>query len=1540
MKKKLIQFLMLLVVAVSVGSFVSCKDTNEDLYNELRTQYIKDNASLREAFEAQVAELEGQIATYKAALEALQLEFSGFKSCECEEDALKALINGITEQIDGINDEIATLTAGLEKAATQDEVNAINVTIAALKQQVDDMNVVLTALVGQFNPLATEFSAYKTAQDILKQTVDDLEDELSQAKADLAKIKTCECDFTDILTRLTNLEARMFTAETDVKRAYELATSAVTTANDAKDIANGANTTANEAKLTAQQAKDAADAATTAATNATDAAQQAVLAASLAEQAAQAAGLTADEAKQFAQQAQENVNTALQTANLANAAAAAANTLAQTALDKANKNAENIATNTANIASLQENARIIESLVSQHTQDIAKNAQDITALDGKVQKNIADIAKNAQDIAANTLKIEKNAQDIAKNAQDISNINTQLTSMTQDIADALARANDAYAKAETNYELIAGINETIAGLKGTYDEKFSTLESATSSLTENLQTLTQIVGGNTSKIEGLTSSVNDLTSTVDKLSYKLDSLGNVVSKLQSELSEVKGQCAANLEAAKLYAQEQVAALHNTIIQEVTELLKNYALKSDVPEINLTELATKEDLRNAYDALRDMITDLGGTIPDVSGFVTREQVQDAIDAACGALEAKVYAEISKDRERISANETAIWYINEALRYLSAKFDGYVPRTELENWLNPWLDRIAALEGDVDDMEDDIKAELVVWLNTKLGNMKNEINNELDDKIAQVLDEKNYLTEDDVEPIVNAIVAGAGVDDIKTLVELVTTVDALRTSTVKIDDYTADMDEVNRKLDEYKDKIGENEQHISDLKNVLQDVIDKIEPMQQDIESLKSRMDEAEGRLDDVEAAIDELNEDVAAIQDALAKQVTQIIIQGTYNPMFGSFSIPANIQSNMLLAYYGVPIDDVEFPTDNPTFYVRQSEALTAKDMEMINGVETFTARVNQPLMNENYTAGKIYMTINPNTVDFTKLQPTIVNTLDEESLIKLSPIQRCNEKLQFGYTRADNGFYVAEATVAPRTVMTEDNGLALTRDDITALYHSVQNQIVGLANNFNTPGKQTDLADLATSIYQVIRNMKVDRNGLKVTYTTKDASGAEKEHAVYSEYNLAATFLKPLNLAWLGDQQSYVTMPGYEVFDNLLNRFASTLKNHVDVIINDAINIGSLQNLIRNVQIDELTYIGEAGNLISNFEARVSHITLNGVDYRIMVPGAGGFDVKFDKNLKANGAPMSIPAAVAYDENRVTLERAAVVISGDIVNGMDVTIVVPAKGVEDGVVAAYATLRLVNGATATATPDAILLTVGSDTYNIAAVSGTTLDTTGCTPRVVLSYVVGSDGSLNLPVAIEISENLRSLLARQGQTINNVVTELNNILNRINNYNGIINGWIDQGIDEFLRKYLDQINADVVYFFNSINRRFGPFMVASNEGKGFKRLSGSKEYPTALKANGLKFYPTTKTLELIVPIARKHVAVTNVFKGTASAQDGNSECKTALNAANTGKLNTVIDGTLRWLEVTGLKKGFVYEVAYSVLDFDGNISTQKYYVTVE
>lgn len=181
-------------------------------------------------------------------------------------------------------------------------------------------------------------------------------------------------------------------------------------------------------------------------------------------------------------------------------------------------------------------------------------------------------------------------------------------------------------------------------------------------------------------------------------------------------------------------------------------------------------------------------------------------------------------------------------------------------------------------------------------------------------------------------------------------------------------------------------------------------------------------------------------------------------------------------------------------------------------------------------------------------------------------------------------------------------------------------------------------------------------------------------------------------------------------------------------------------------------------------------------------------------------------------------------------------------------------------------------------------------------------------------------------------------IRDIVKEVNNVIKKINSYEDKITGTVDDIVTR-AKSYIDKINSVIVNLVNSTNERFQPFMVASTD-KGMKFLSGSKNYPTRLTKD-IKFFATSQTMELIVPMARKHVAVTNVFKGDASAQDGNSDCKSKLTAANSGeKMNVVLDGNERVIELKGLASGYVYEIAYSALDFQGKIATRKYYVTVE
>lgn len=411
-----------------------------------------------------------------------------------------------------------------------------------------------------------------------------------------------------------------------------------------------------------------------------------------------------------------------------------------------------------------------------------------------------------------------------------------------------------------------------------------------------------------------------------------------------------------------------------------------------------------------------------------------------------------------------------------------------------------------------------------------------------------------------------------------------------------------------------------------------------------------------------------------------ERVTGIIVQGTECPMFGTFNIPTNIRPNLLIAYYGLPINDGEFPTYKASNYTYKSpQQLSNQEIGMLKeqGLKPFRLYTGElllngsgnPYENEVGTAGKVYLTINPNTANLDGLMLNIVNSQDEESPIKLSHIRKSDTTLKNGRLRvANNGFYEADAYIDIYDISDDDFG---TEERLSLWYAYVRShkKIGDILQNINS---YCSLDEVATEIYKLdssqslVKNL--NRNALKCTFT---ADG--QEHSVYSQYNLMATAFEP--------------------------------------------------------------------------------------------PG---------------------------------------------------------------------------------------LNLGGDIYM----------------------------------------------------------------------------WED-----------DYAEVDF----------FGPFMSTSSLSLFgcITPLSESKEYPTMLDAeDGITLSLTTKTMEVIVPIARKHVAVTNVFKvGSSvevSAQEGDADCLAKMKAANTGKFNTVLDGSVRSvvLEENSLESGYVYELAYSVLDFSGSISTQKYYITVE
>ena len=51
-------------------------------------------------------------------------------------------------------------------------------------------------------------------------------------------------------------------------------------------------------------------------------------------------------------------------------------------------------------------------------------------------------------------------------------------------------------------------------------------------------------------------------------------------------------------------------------------------------------------------------------------------------------------------------------------------------------------------------------------------------------------------------------------------------------------------------------------------------------------------------------------------------------------------------------------------------------------------------------------------------------------------------------------------------------------------------------------------------------------------------------------------------------------------------------------------------------------------------------------------------------------------------------------------------------------------------------------------------------------------------------------------------------------------------------------------------------------------------------------------------------------------------------------------ADNKELNTVLNGDDRSIRIVGLEAGYTYTIAYSALDYAGQISTKRYYVTAD
>lgn len=352
----------------------------------------------------------------------------------------------------------------------------------------------------------------------------------------------------------------------------------------------------------------------------------------------------------------------------------------------------------------------------------------------------------------------------------------------------------------------------------------------------------------------------------------------------------------------------------------------------------------------------------------------------------------------------------------------------------------------------------------------------------------------------------------------------------------------------------------------------------------IENIKANAAEIEKLHADIDKLIDYVNQ-------RFDEMVTGLVLQTTYNPVFGAFNTPFGLNSMTLVTYYGVKTSS---NTVFPSSISGEEQSLGADAFDAINWASMMKAGATTESLDKEYivdtdadnkvSLGNLWFTVNPAPENELSGKFALVNSAEEVSPVELTWAKDDETVLKFGYSRAvgnGNGLYQAEAKVAPEDL-----------DNIKIRIES------GLAEALKDAVKQhtaADMAHMVKVVYNQLSNV-CDANALRYTWDAViDTAGNTRETNVYSNYGIAATSFKPLGFTTLKGSSlgSIPTIDNITIDKSLVNLDFSDF-DLGDVSLDVELELGTIEidydaNIIVNVKIP------------SKYDVTVDPATGNGV---------------------------------------------------------------------------------------------------------------------------------------------------------------------------------------------------------------------------------------------------------------------------------------------------------------------------------------------------
>ena len=721
------------------------------------------------------------------------------------------------------------------------------------------------------------------------------------------------------------------------------------------------------------------------------------------------------------------------------------------------------------------------------------------------------------------------------------------------------------------------------------------------------------------KIEDLVGKLSDTeTSLRTALEAQKQALENEIKNLTDRLNECMSTCEdfRNSITKKLDEYLTIEAWTQGLNEFRTELggiyytqdyiNKNYYTKDEVDNLfkSLSNYYTKEEIDNLLNGLRDEMkkyVEISSLEETIAGMISegKDKLTDALETYF--INNKVIEEYIKGLGLSSEDvnkivEAALVSVNATIAEVKATSDEALALAQKNaGAIEELKSSISALETSLDDVSKKLQKE-IDDLNASLSTLQGTVN-ELQGTVTNLSNSVISLGEqlDKVQDTANQAKATADANS-KLIANLESNYSAL---SAKVDGLEGTVEALKSMLGETNEEIAALKEQVAadkaeadklhrEMLETISGLASGITEVQQNLGQLRSEFEaalaEIRGELKSLQGNIDAANANIAAnktaieklagvFENALAKFITGIEINGAYNQLFGTFNLPFDLRSDILVSFHGT-LDDygIRFPTDNAAYYAipeaEQYNLITEGDLKML-GINDFSEVKGYVKRDGNSTiisqdgaegnAGTLYMTVNPTDRDFTGTEFELIDSRNNTSVVTLSNIRKSDHLIYFGYTRggiegtqSSNGFYEAKATYKAEDL----NSSARLEFDLGRL-KEVAEDLQGT--------DAVNLTNLSTVIYKNLKNI-LPATAVKATW--KDDLG---QKSVVSQYAIAATSVRPLAFSFAKDTV-FTRVPGFAQAEDFIDGL-------VDKVFAAMPDLSQIWNTIdiESIELDELT---------------------------------------------------------------------------------------------------------------------------------------------------------------------------------------------------------------------------------------------------------------------------------------------------------------------------------------------------------------------------